>query len=62
MQAKNLHSEAYKGPWLENNQTSQHAALMICSAANEKVTNNLPGAPFFALSMEFYASVFQSFV
>jgi hypothetical protein len=30
---------------------------MICSAANEKVANNLPGAPFFALSMEFYASV-----
>ncbi|XP_065338597.1 uncharacterized protein LOC135938682 [Cloeon dipterum] len=52
-----LHSEVYRGPWIENEFTKQHAAVIICSAASEKIGQCLPGAPFFSMSLQFFASM-----
>ncbi|KAF4526422.1 Odorant receptor 15 [Ephemera danica] len=50
-----LQTVAYSAPWLGSPHNTQHAALMICGAATERAMP-LPGAPFFALSLEFFAS------
>ncbi|KAF4516856.1 Odorant receptor 19 [Ephemera danica] len=50
-----LQRTAYSAPWLRS-QRGMHSALMICNAATERAMP-LPGAPFFALSLEFFASI-----
>ncbi|XP_059476879.1 uncharacterized protein LOC132197550 [Neocloeon triangulifer] len=52
-----LHSKAYKSSWIKNDATIQHATLMICTAASDKIGQSLPGAPFFSMSLEFMASM-----
>ncbi|XP_059489526.1 uncharacterized protein LOC132204781 [Neocloeon triangulifer] len=52
-----VHSEVYKGPWIENDSMKQHAALIICTASSDRVGHCLPGAPFFSMSLEFFASM-----
>ncbi|XP_065342615.1 uncharacterized protein LOC135941204 [Cloeon dipterum] len=49
-------AEAYKCPWVDNVEMKKHAALMVTAASN-KDECNLPGAPFFSLSLEFLASM-----
>ncbi|KAF4526421.1 Odorant receptor 14 [Ephemera danica] len=51
-----LQQAAYAAPWLDSPRDTQHAMVMICSSATERAMP-LPGAPFFALSLEFFASV-----
>ncbi|KAF4516858.1 Odorant receptor 20 [Ephemera danica] len=55
-QISKLQGIAYSAPWHNTQHNTQHAALMICSAATERAMP-LPGAPFFALSLEFFASI-----
>ncbi|CAB3380290.1 Hypothetical predicted protein [Cloeon dipterum] len=52
-----LHAQAYKSAWVESDGTVQHATLMICTAASDKIGQSLPGAPFFSMSLEFMASM-----
>ncbi|CAB3387685.1 Hypothetical predicted protein [Cloeon dipterum] len=53
---RDVKAEAYKCPWVDNVEMKKHAALMVTAASN-KDECNLPGAPFFSLSLEFLASM-----
>jgi hypothetical protein len=55
-QVTRLQNAAYTAPCLGSRRDAQHAALMICVATSER-NMQLPGAPFVALSLEFFASV-----
>ncbi|XP_065338589.1 uncharacterized protein LOC135938678 [Cloeon dipterum] len=55
-----LHATAFRSSWFGAKKRLQNAALMICSAANERAGLTLPGSPFFALSLEFFATVMSA--
>ncbi|KAF4516861.1 Odorant receptor 23 [Ephemera danica] len=55
-QTAKLQEAVYSMPCLGSRRDTQYASLLICNAATER-TIPLPGAPFFALSLEFFASI-----
>ncbi|KAF4516860.1 Odorant receptor 22 [Ephemera danica] len=55
-QTVKLQEAVYSMPCLGSRRDTQYASLLICNAATERAMP-LPGAPFFALSLEFFASI-----
>ncbi|XP_059476658.1 uncharacterized protein LOC132197401 [Neocloeon triangulifer] len=52
-----IHKKGYRCPWTGHEHEKKKAALMICMAVSEKAGHKLPGAPFFSMSLHFFASM-----